>query len=72
MNCFEPGCPLPAAYTFHSGALCVQHASEARQNAPQMALTAIEEKTDPNIGESGVTQDVGSIYPDKPVTRPGE
>jgi hypothetical protein len=37
-----------------------------------MALTAIEEKTDPNIGESGVTQDVGSIYPDKPVTRPGE
>jgi hypothetical protein len=77
MNCFHTGCPNPAAYTFHAGALCIEHASEARQHAPHLVLAPIpglelEEKTDPNAGESGATQDVGSIYPDKPVTRPGE
>jgi hypothetical protein len=72
MNCFHTGCPNPAAYTFHAGALCIEHAAEARQHAPQLVLSPIEEKTDPNAGESGITQDVGSVYPPKPITRPGE
>lgn len=67
MKCFHAPCPNPVAYTFHSGGLCVQHASDARQNAPQLVLSAYDdEPTDPDP-DHHETLPVGSVYPrDKP------
>jgi hypothetical protein len=65
---------MQAAYTFHAGALCIVHASEARQHAPGLVLTPIavvdDLPTDPNYDPDGphVTRPVGSVYPDdKPI-----
>jgi hypothetical protein len=81
MNCFHAPCANPVAYTFHSGGLCIEHASEARQNAPHLVLTPVDEEapedegyeeelTDPNP-DHHPTLDVGSHYP-RDKTRPGE
>jgi len=66
MKCFTQGCPNPVAYTFHSGGLCIPHASDVRQNAPTVVLTAVDdEATDPNASDEGPheTREVGSTYP---------
>lgn len=70
MNCFHAPCPNKVAYTFHSGGLCVVHASDARQNAPSLVLTPFDdEPTDPTYDPNAMhpTRPVGSVYPDDKV-----
>jgi urease alpha subunit len=71
MKCFQVPCPNPVAYTFHSGGLCIQHASDVRQTAPQVVMTPYDdEPTDPHAANDEgphATLEVGSVYPrDKP------